>query len=465
MRYQFDDFWITESLRLRESLWGPLEDASEAGRARAKGGSFEARLIARNRLLAEREGLTTTLSRWRTMARLTLLLFSVIAFVLGCAAAMGALGKGGVVNLAPAIVALLGLNTLAFVMWLASFALLTGGASGSLISGAWLKLTRRLVRGTDAALLPRALLEILSRQRLQRWAAGVLSHFFWVLALTGALLTLLGLLATRRYTFQWETTLLSPDTFVGLVEGLGRLPSVLGFPQPSAQVVRASGGLQSLPESAHAAWSVWLIGLVLVYGLLPRLAALLLSCLVVRRRLNNLTVDTTLPGIAELHERLMPSSENTGVDAPAPLVSPPNVAPAHWPGARQIQCAILGLELPSDLNWPPLALPSGVDDLGIIDTREQRHALLDSLRRRAAQRLLICCDARQTPDRGTLTLLTELSSLSGDMRLALIPELEPSRRELWQRQLLAAGFEPEQVHGRIADNMLWLAGLRGEPAA
>lgn len=216
MRYRFNDYWITESLRLRESLWGPLEDASEAGRARAQGGSFEERLLARNRLLAEREGLTATLNRWRTMARLTLLALAAAAFALGCAAAMGALGTGGVVNLAPAVVALLGLNTLAFVMWLASFALQTSAATGSLIAGAWLKLMRRLLRGTDAVLLPRALLEILSRQRLQRWAAGVLSHLFWALALTGALLALLGLLATRRYTFQWETTLLSPDTLSAL---------------------------------------------------------------------------------------------------------------------------------------------------------------------------------------------------------------------------------------------------------
>lgn len=458
MAYTFNDHWITESLRLRESLWGPLEDSAEAGRARAQGGSFEARLLARTRLLAQREGLTDTLNNWRMMARLTLLFFAAAAFLAGCCAAMGALGRGGSVNLAPAVVALLGLNTLAFVLWLASFGMQATGATGSLLAGAWLKVTRKLVRGPDAVLLPRALLELLARERLQRWGAGVLSHWFWTLALAGALLTLLGMLATRRYTFQWETTLLSPDTFVVLVHGLGWLPSLLGFPQPSAEVIRNSSGLLSLPESAHAIWSVWLIGLVVVYGLLPRIAALILSALVVRRRLARLAIDPSLPGVAELHDRLMPASESTGIDAPAPPSHAAGIPPAQRPAGRQTLRALLGLELPADLGWPPQPLPGGVDDLGIVDTREQRHQVLDTLRRHPAQRLLVCCDARQTPDRGALALLAELASLSGDMRLALLPESDPPRREQWQRQLLDTGFLPEQIHAGTEQGLQWLAG-------
>ena len=457
MGYTLNDHWVTESLRLRESLWGPLEDSAEAGRARAQGGSFEARLLTRSRLLAQREGLTDTLTNWRMVARLTLLLFAAAAFVVGCGAAMGALGRGGSVNLAPAVVALLGLNTLAFLLWLASFGMQATGATGSLLASAWLKLTHKLVRGPDAALLPRALLELLARQRLQRWSAGVLSHWFWTLALSGALLTLLGMLATRRYTFQWETTLLSPDTFVLLVQGLGWLPSVLGFPQPSAGVIRSSGGLHSLPESAHALWSVWLIGLVVVYGLLPRIVALLLSVAILRRRLARLAIDPSLPGLAELHDRLMPASESTGIDAPAPLPQPASLHQAQRPAGVRSQLGLLGLELPADLLWPPQPVPPGVDDLGIVDTREQRRQVLDALRRQPAQRLLVCCDARQTPDRGALALLTELASLSSEIRLALLPEGEPPRRQQWQRQLLDAGFMPEQIDTGAQRGLQWLA--------
>src|SRR5690606_15859175 len=216
-----------------------------------------------------------------------------------------ALGPGGAVNLAPALTALLGLNTLAFLLRIVSF-FVQSGAAGSVLASAWLKLTHKLARGPDAALLPRALLELLSRGRMQRWAAGALSHGFWVIALAAALLTLLGLLATRRYTFHWETTLLSPDAFVMMVQGLGRLPSLLGFPEPPAAIIRSSSGQSTLPDTAHAAWSVWLIGIVFAYGLLPRVAALVLSITVLKRRRNAMVVDTSLPGIAELRERLMP---------------------------------------------------------------------------------------------------------------------------------------------------------------
>lgn len=456
MAYTFNDHWITETLRLRESLWGPLEDSAEAGRARAQGGDFNTRLLTRSRLLSHREGLDTTLIRWRQAARLILLLFAAAALIAGCCAAAGALGRGGSVNLALALTALLGLNTLTFLLWLVSFGMRTG-SSGSLLANAWLKLTHRLARGPDAALLPRALLELLSRQSLQRWSAGLLSHGLWLLALSTALLTLFALLATRRYTFHWETTLLSPDAFVMIVQGLGWLPSALGFPTPSAETIRLSSGQHALPESAQALWSGWLIGVVVTYGLLPRLAALLLSLWVARRRLTRLTPDLSLPGIAELHDRLMPTSISTGIDSPAPAPEALDIRPAQAPAATTARLGLLGLELPDDLSWPPQPSAPHVTDFGVIDTREQRRNVLDTLRRQSAERLLVCCDARQTPDRGTLAQLTELASLAAELRVALLPsDSKAGRREQWQRQLLNAGFAPEQILSAVQPGLDWL---------
>lgn len=458
----FDDHWLAETLRLRESQWGPLEDAAEAGKARARGGPFETRWLERACLLGQREGLTETLSQWRAIAKLTFLIFCVAAFLLGCGTAAAALGSGGPVNLAPTLTALLGVNTLALLLWLASFAM-QPGAAGSVLARAWLHLTRKLARGPNASLMPRALMELLARQRLQRWGAGLLSHCFWTLALSGALFTLLGLLAIRRYTFHWETTLLSPDAFVLVIQALGSLPAALGFPEPSAQVIRSSGGQQSLPESAHAAWSVWLLGVVFVYGLLPRIAALVLSFLVVRKRLHSLEVDATLPGVAELRARLMPASENTGVDSPAPGPRTEKIQHAPTVQAGRSLYGIVGLELPEELNWQTSALPAGLDNLGVIDTREQRRQLLDMLRRQPAHRLLVCCDARQTPDRGSIAMLTDLAGVSAEMCIALLPDSSPqARREQWQQQLKRAGFAPENILSGLSPALQWLAA--GIPA-
>lgn len=465
MKYTFNDHWLTETLRLRESFWGPIDDASETGKARAQPGDFEARLLVRNRLLATREGLDTALQRWYQIARLVLLAFSAFAIVAGGAIAVAALGSDGrPVNLTLAVVTLLGLNTLTLLFWLASFGL-QAGATGSLLADAWLGLTRRLARGPDAALLPRSLLEIMTRTRLSRWAAGALSHWLWALALVSAFITLLALLAARRYTFQWETTVLSPDAFVWLVHTLGWLPSALGFPQPMVDTIRASGGQAILPGDAHALWSGWLLGVVAVYGVLPRIVALLLSLFVVRRRAGNMRVDTSLPGLIELHERLMPASLSTGIDAPAPGAQTAQLrsAPADpMVSARRL----LGLELPADLAWPPAALNTGIQDLGVIETREQRHRVLEQLRQQPAQRLLACCDARQTPDRGTVALLTELATLSAELGVLLLPDDgTAARREQWLKQLLQAGFQPEQLLPYTGDALAWLTAEAGKPPA
>src|SRR5690606_27624717 len=110
---------------------------------------------------------------------------------------------------------------------------------------------------------------LLQRAGLTRWLAGAATHAWWLLALVCAFATLVAMLSTRRYGFVWETTLLSPDAFVGLTAALGWLPSVVGFPVPDAELVRASDGLQSLGPQAHAVWSGWLLGCVMVYGIVP----------------------------------------------------------------------------------------------------------------------------------------------------------------------------------------------------
>src|SRR3546814_15391954 len=72
----------------------------------------------------------------------------------GIGVALGALGDGGrPVNLLLALVALLGLNAVAFVFWLLSFLFKSHG--GAWLGEAWLWLTRKLARGPDAALAPR----------------------------------------------------------------------------------------------------------------------------------------------------------------------------------------------------------------------------------------------------------------------------------------------------------------------
>src|SRR5690606_4229739 len=133
--------------------------------------------------------------KWMQGSRIALLALCLLAILGGAGVALGALGDGSrPVNLLLALVALLGLNTVTLIFWLLSF-LFKGGNSGAWLGEAWLWLTRKLARGPDAALAPRALVEMLNRHQALRWLLGGISHGLWSLALASLLLTLLALLS------------------------------------------------------------------------------------------------------------------------------------------------------------------------------------------------------------------------------------------------------------------------------
>jgi hypothetical protein len=83
-------------------------------------------------------------------------------------------------------------------------------------------------------------------------------------------------------------------------------------------MIRASGDGALDIESARQAWATWLVGVLVVYGVLPRLL-LTLFCF---WRWNSgkaaLRLDLNLPGYAQLRERLMPTSERLGVNDAEP---------------------------------------------------------------------------------------------------------------------------------------------------
>lgn len=459
----FQASWLAETLRLREALWGPLEDASEVRRARAHGQGFTDRVLLRAQYLGKREKLDQLIRKWAQGARIALVAMCCLALAGGAGLALGALGDGTrPVNLLLALLALLGLNSLTLVFWLLSFALKSGG--GAWLGETWLWLTHKLARGPDAALAPRALMEMLSRQRALRWLLGGISHGLWSLALASMLLTLLALLSARRYSFNWETTLLSPDAFVTVTTWLGWLPARLGFTMPPETLIRISDGLHTLPSAAQGMWSSWLIGCVVTYGLLPRLLALAFSGMRIRKTVAAVGPDTSLPGYAELRDRLAPTSELAGIDAPdgpgfqARVQQRPGLR--HLPG----QAVLAGIELPSDTAWPPSPLPASVADAGLIDSRAQRKALLDTLQQQPPGRILLVCDPRQTPDRGTLALLADLASLADQARIALHADTPAAgdstaaRRAAWLDMLQAAGFATEQIATDTATGLAWLAG-------
>nr|WP_275590773.1 DUF2868 domain-containing protein [Pseudomonas sp. DP-17] len=408
--------WLCEAVRLREEQVGPLEDSEANRRAIVGGGDLAQRLQHRALLLAERDGQRAALRTWTQGARLSIYLLLALALFTGGGLAFAALGDGQrPVNVFWALASLLGLHLLTLMGWTLAF--FAGGEAAGALGRLWLWLSGKLARDAQAAQLGPALLVLLDRQKLTRWALGLLVHGLWFVALTTALGVMLALLATRRYGFVWETTILGGDTFIALTHGLGALPSLLGFPQPDSELVRASGDALVASENARHAWAGWLVGILLVYGVLLRGALWLLCLWHWKRGRAQLALDVSLPGYALLRERLMPASERLGVSDAAPdeLVEPQARAPASTADGA----LLVSIELLDRPNWPP-KLPENIANAGDLDDGAQRRRLLEQLTRYPPARLVIACDPRRSPDRGTLALIAELSRCAAATRVWLL---------------------------------------------
>ncbi|MDB5998197.1 MAG: hypothetical protein JWP42_5333 [Pseudomonas sp.] len=413
---ELNNLWLTETIRLREEHAGMLDDPEANRLARSAGGDLPARIQRRALWLAERDGLTEALKHWLQGARLALIVMAILAVVSGAGLAFAAMGDGQPpVNVFWALGSLLGLNLILLLSW--ALGLVFAGEHGATLGRLWLWLSEKFARDAKAAQLAPALLLLLQRQKLNRWAIGGLVNSLWSLAMLSALVILLMLMATRRYGFVWETTLLSADTFVAMTQTLGALPALLGFNVPTMEMIRASGDAALNIESARQAWATWLVGVLVVYGVVPRLLLALFCLWRWKRGRANLHLDLNLPGYAQLRERLMPTSERLGIS---------DAAPEHL---HRVESAVsdlqsdgallVAIELDDQRPWPP-PLPKNVSDAGILDSRESRNKLLEQLSRFPPARLAIACDPRRSPDRGSLALIAELARSASATRVWLL---------------------------------------------
>ena len=410
------NLWLSETIRLREEHAGPLDDLEANRVARSAGGDLPTRIQRRALWLAERDGQTSALKHWLQGARLALIVLAVLAVISGAGLAFAALGDGQIpVNVFWALGSLLGLNLILLLSW--ALGLVFAGEQGATLGRLWLWLSEKLARDASAAQLAPALLLLLQRQKLNRWALGVLVNGLWLLVMLSALVMVLTLMATRRYGFVWETTILGGDTFVAITQALGAVPALLGFSVPSVEMIRASGDAALNIESARQAWAAWLVGVLLVYGLLPRLLLALFCLWRWKTGQATLHLDLNLPGYAQLRERLMPTSERLGISdaAPAQLHQIENTAS----DLQSDGALLVAIELDDQRPWPP-QLPKSVNNAGVLDSRESRHKLLEQLSRFPPARLAIACDPRRSPDRGSLALIAELARSATATRVWLL---------------------------------------------
>jgi hypothetical protein len=402
---------------------------------------------------------------WQTQARFVLGLLAALALLSGFFSATSLINngvygsEGRVVNVVWMLGALLVVPLLSLLAWL--FLLALPGAHGKTLLGQfgyWLQ--RHLPGQTRARLhVGHALFSLLNHHRLLRWGMGSLTHLLWLLALVAAVAGLLLMLATQRHVFVWETTILPGAVFVDFVTAIGTLPGYFGFTTPSQEMILASGSNHTMQsDAARHAWAAWLIGCVIIYGVLPRLFAFLLTFWQWKHGVARLKLDLTQPGFAMLRARLHVEAQNLGVIDPAPAALHnsslhPWPAHEHTPGSRP---ALLGLELGADLAWPP-ADSGRFKVYPRIESRAERQRMMDALRADPPSSLLIAIDTRLSPDRGSLHTINQWAQHSATALLWLMqpPGAHNERRTAWRDSLLAAGW-PQDALLDDAAAQIWL---------
>lgn len=439
----FDDRLLAEAVRAWESMHTtPLDDARALRHAAAGAGTLEQRIVRRAALLSIADALRRSLQAAGRVISIAIMIAAILGAVGGAGAARAALaiGRDDTTNVFAALLVLLGLQSLLFVIWLGCVivrpATLRSGSLGGVVANVTGWLARRLNRQPTSMAVVSAMTDVYSRGRIGVWFASAVSHGLWAAFNVGAVAALLVLLSTRQYTFTWETTILSADAYTTLTTGLGAGPRAIGLPVPDGeQIARAQWPLDSNPppgSSERQAWAGWLIGCVMLYGFLPRMA--LLAGAHWRWRINRTRYRLPLNESAylRLRDRLNVDHRLTGradADAPADAdgapvdgmsnsddeVSPPHARPPGPP-------AFVGLELP-DQRVPELPdIHSPWQNLGMIDSGEDCRRIA---RRLASMELepsplLIIVSLSNTPDRGVATMLRALGrSVRAQPRLLL----------------------------------------------
>jgi hypothetical protein len=465
-----DQRLLAEAVRIHEDALGFAADEPRADeRARAAGGNFERRLAVRAGALSIAGPLREALRQLRGGSRLVVGAGLVLAVVAGFAATQAVFGSstGKPVNFFWVLGSLLGVHTLALLIWLVFIVVRPEGTSGGFLGAAAAAVSRRINRwlhkGPVHAAAAQASVTVFASGAVGRWTFSTITHALWLAFLSGCIAMVLLTLSAKQYSFAWETTILSESNYMALAGAIGILPAALGFPVPDPEQVAASrwtGDGEPAAETREA-WAGLLVGAIAVYGLLPRALVLLVSLAARSLALRRYRLDTSRPGFARLQTRVMPAARLTGVVDPegdgtgtaangAGVLEAPPIAPDG-------PAAILGLEIePPATPWPPDV--AGVDwlDLGFVDSRSDRHGVIERIVAAAVppRAAVVVCSLAATPDRGAGAFVRTLQETT---RIAVALVLGDGEK-LRQRGHL------EQVAQRIDDwrNLATRAGVPGD---
>jgi len=221
-------------------------------------------------------------------------------------------------------------------------------------------------------------------------------------------------------------------------------------------VLAPRGAAGATDAVAQRTWALWLIGCIVVYGLLPRALLLALSLAMWRARRTAMAPDLSQPYYRRLAARFEALAPPDIVDAD-PGRSPSAARPSPDGAAVGDALAVAAFELAPGHPWPPADLPRDATALpqGDGDARSRRE-LLDAVARLRPAALVLAVRAASSPDRGTERLLRELLAHSGACRLWLVSDAsaasaDVASRARWRQWLVDTGLDAVAASDTLAE--------------
>lgn len=372
---------------------------------------FTQRLTRRADLLIRDNGLEAHIAKspqqFNHASRISL----VVAVIFGGVAAGNAVSESDTLNIYWLLAVLLGFNLVALILWVIGISLrlqsLSSGVAAQLVS--WASFRKKDTEETIGSLASRAWWDSCLTGTVGKWRVSVLTHKFWLAYLTAGLLLLILLMMAKQYNFIWGTTLLSESSLPRLTEFLSSPLQVIGLETPDSHQISASRMGEGIQNSeTRTAWARFLIGALLIYGLLPRLIALTFSVAMLRWAERGFKLDLYLPYYVELRQQLMTRRTTSKVVDADPLagIEPTQIVQPRQTYLLPAGAHALGIELDDQACWPE----SLSCQYNIVDMQSLAEAVEYVKKLEGA--LVIGVAANRLPDRGIQRMIADLLAVT-----------------------------------------------------
>ena len=445
-------YLLYKTIEQAETQRGWLDDSAANLLAVSQAKTPNQWLLTRAQILSDQAHFTDPLTAIRSTVLWSNVTLWLVCAVGGFLAGLSVLGSANTpVNLLWVVLSLLGIPTLSLLIWACAMLLGKRSSEGGGLLGRFVQgLLKRFTHTPHIELFWQAWHQTTSASGAQRWLFSMLTHGFWLVALSFSVFSMAIAFSVKHYVFLWETTWLDPQTFVQIASFLSVIPAKLNIAMPDQALISQSGNVAVDAWQARSLWARWLIAVILVWGVLPRLFFFILSAWRWHQTTANLTPSTTDAYALACLARLKRAQARREPEAEPGL-------PDTWRSTKQaialphtsLDAVVLGIELRALPDWA-----KHWTSLGIVDNQSSREAVLQMLTERPPNKLLIYCDALQTPDRGTLRLIDNLQKFARHNQVFLMHANEGPHTQIWQKSLAKMGLSI--IHSSEQDATQWL---------